>query len=282
MGDITLNNVASGYNRRRINTNFQTIEDSINDDILHNKGGNNQMFQDIDANGYSMYNVREAILDHEVVNLLQLNNGLSGITDLTAKIRDRQTSTEGQTVFNLSSFTYSVGNNSIDVYINGVKQYVGESYIETDEDTITFTEGLKEGDEVELLINAAPAQAYDDGLKDILDEAYVNVSGDTMQAPLAGPDAVGDDDYVPKAQVEQLITDTLNSFTNAYDIATSGQTTVSLSSLFGIGTYRMINVYVNGVHQVNGVAYNISGDTITFVEGLDEGDLVNVTAGVFT
>jgi hypothetical protein len=60
------------------------------------------------------------------------------------------TATAGQTVFNLSTINYAPGTNSLSVYIDGVNQYVGDSYLETDSDTVTFTAGLHVGAEVKF------------------------------------------------------------------------------------------------------------------------------------
>jgi hypothetical protein len=60
------------------------------------------------------------------------------------------TATAGQTVFNLSTITYTPGTNSLSVYIDGVNQYVGDSYLETDGTTVTFTAGLHVGAEVKF------------------------------------------------------------------------------------------------------------------------------------
>jgi hypothetical protein len=60
------------------------------------------------------------------------------------------TATAGQTVFNLSTINYTPGTNSLTVYIDGVNQYVGDSYLETDSDTVTFTAGVHVGAEVKF------------------------------------------------------------------------------------------------------------------------------------
>jgi hypothetical protein len=61
-----------------------------------------------------------------------------------------QTATAGQTVFNLATINYTPATNSLSVYIDGVNQYVGDSYLETDSNTVTFTAGLHVGAEVKL------------------------------------------------------------------------------------------------------------------------------------
>lgn len=57
MTDIVLTPITSGYNLSKINANFDTIEESINSDVLHVRGGNNTMYQDLDLNGNSLLNV---------------------------------------------------------------------------------------------------------------------------------------------------------------------------------------------------------------------------------
>ena len=61
-----------------------------------------------------------------------------------------QTATAGQTVFNLTTINYTPGTNSLSVYVDGVNQYVGDSYLETDSNTVTFTAGLHVGAEVKF------------------------------------------------------------------------------------------------------------------------------------
>jgi hypothetical protein len=61
-----------------------------------------------------------------------------------------QTATAGQTVFNLTTISYTPGTNTLAVYIDGVNQYEGDSYVETDGDTVTFTSGLHVGAEVKF------------------------------------------------------------------------------------------------------------------------------------
>lgn len=61
-----------------------------------------------------------------------------------------QTATAGQTVFTLTSITYQPGTNNLTVYVDGVNQYEGTSYLETDGNTVTFTAGLHVGAEVKF------------------------------------------------------------------------------------------------------------------------------------
>ena len=56
-----------------------------------------------------------------------------------------QTATAGQTVFTLTTMSYTPGTGSLTVYVDGVNQYEGDSYVETNSTTVTFTAGLHVG-----------------------------------------------------------------------------------------------------------------------------------------
>jgi hypothetical protein len=56
-----------------------------------------------------------------------------------------QYATAGQTVFNLTTMTYAAGANNLQVFVDGVNQYEGLAYTETDNNTVTFTQGLHLG-----------------------------------------------------------------------------------------------------------------------------------------
>jgi hypothetical protein len=64
--------------------------------------------------------------------------------------RGTVTATASQTVFTVP-FTYSVGANTLDVYIDGVRQILNSSYTETNATTVTFSEGIHVGGKVEFI-----------------------------------------------------------------------------------------------------------------------------------
>jgi len=75
-----------------------------------------------------------------------------------------QIATAAQTLFTLSTLSYTPGANNISVYIQGVRQNPGLAYTETSPTTITFVSGLVAGDEVLFVTNdfnatASPASA---------------------------------------------------------------------------------------------------------------------------
>lgn len=63
MSDVTLDSIESGYNLSKINSNFDKVENVINDEVLHRVGGNNTMGQDLDMNGHGLLNIGTNIDD---------------------------------------------------------------------------------------------------------------------------------------------------------------------------------------------------------------------------
>ena len=57
------------------------------------------------------------------------------------KQRGTVTATSGQSVFTVP-FTYTVGANTLDVYINGIRQILNSSYTETNGTVVTFSAGV--------------------------------------------------------------------------------------------------------------------------------------------
>lgn len=59
--------------------------------------------------------------------------------------------TAGQTVFNITSFTYTPGTNSLLVFINGTKQQLDRDFTETSGASFTLVEGVVAGDYVDII-----------------------------------------------------------------------------------------------------------------------------------
>ncbi len=81
-------------------------------------------------------------------------------------VRSLVVATGGQTV--VTTPTYLIGNNSLQVYLNGVKVLVGTDYTETSQNSITMASGLTAGDEIELIA----FQAYPVGTADAQNISY--------------------------------------------------------------------------------------------------------------
>jgi len=77
-------------------------------------------------------------------NVIGINSNFVNFTNE----QEIQTATAGQTVFNLTTTTYSPATNSLSVFVDGVNQYgpgAQYAYVETDSDTVTFVNGLHVG-----------------------------------------------------------------------------------------------------------------------------------------
>lgn len=57
MTDIVLTPITSGYQLSKINENFDTVQNVINDEVVHSVGGNNVMHQDLDMNSFALLNL---------------------------------------------------------------------------------------------------------------------------------------------------------------------------------------------------------------------------------
>lgn len=92
-----------------------------------------------------LYSYKFVLQDSNGVQIWSMNN-LYGLPSGGAQ--SYQTAIQGQTVFTIS--TYTTGNNSMKVYVNGSKQIIVLNYNETNPTTITFVSGLNAGDIVEF------------------------------------------------------------------------------------------------------------------------------------
>ena len=78
MPHINLDDVAGGYNLSAINSNFQKIEDHINDNVLNRTNPTNlpnSMSTDLDMNGRRIYNLPAPISPNEPARLVDVTGG---------------------------------------------------------------------------------------------------------------------------------------------------------------------------------------------------------------
>ena len=76
MSDIVLDNVSSGYNLGKINSNFDEVERVVNDETLHTTGGNNIMSQNLDMNSNRLLNLPPPVSDTEPARLIDLRESV--------------------------------------------------------------------------------------------------------------------------------------------------------------------------------------------------------------
>ena len=80
MTDITLKTIASGYNLNKINDNFVTLEDNINNTSIQSTGGNNVMSQDFDMNSKRMINLPAPVSGSEPIRKGDITASTTGAT----------------------------------------------------------------------------------------------------------------------------------------------------------------------------------------------------------
>lgn len=101
-------------------------------------------------------------------NIIGVNSNFVNFTNQ----QEIQTATAGQTVFNLTTTQYQPGTNSLSVFVDGVNQYgpgAQYAYIETDQDTVTFVNGLHVGAQVKF----TTSQLNSSGVADAQQVSYI-------------------------------------------------------------------------------------------------------------
>jgi hypothetical protein len=92
--------------------------------------------------------------------------------------------TQSQTVFTLTTITYTPGTNTLNVYVNGSKQVLTTNYIETNSTTVTFISGLNVGDVVDFTTAAILSVGVTDSSLVIYTPAGSGAVNTTVQAKL--------------------------------------------------------------------------------------------------
>lgn len=92
--------------------------------------------------------------------------------------------TQSQTVFTLTTITYTPGTNTLNVYVNGSKQVLTTDYIETNSTTVTFVSGLNVGDVVDFTTAAILSVGVTDSSLVIYTPAGSGAVNTTVQAKL--------------------------------------------------------------------------------------------------
>jgi hypothetical protein len=146
-----------------------------------------------------------------------------------------QTATAGQTVFTLTTMSYSPATNSLSVFVDGVNQYEGGSYsyIETNSTTVTFTAGLHVGAEVKFTTAVFTAGSVGNAANVTYDPAGLGAVPTNVQAKLRETVSVKDFGAVGDGVVDDRA-----ALQTAADYAISAQKTL----YFPAGNY-----YVNSI-----------------------------------
>lgn len=94
-------------------------------------------------------------------NITGINSNFVNFTNQ----QELQTATANQTVFTLTTMTYQPGTGSLSVFVDGVNQYgpsASYAFLETNDTTVTFVNGLHVGASVKFTTSAINASSYGD------------------------------------------------------------------------------------------------------------------------
>lgn len=149
----SITTVASGYqSTTTINDNTQNLRNAFDNTLSLDGSTPNAMLADFDMNSNDILNVDKLYLSGLYIDGQPV---APGTLNYNGVIKETQTATSGQTVFNLTTMVYNPGINSLSVYVDGVYQNPS-TYTENTTTRITFSAGLHVGaivDFVALSIN---------------------------------------------------------------------------------------------------------------------------------
>lgn len=201
-----------------------------------------------------------------------------------------QTATAGQTVFTLTTVTYQPGTGNLTVFVDGVNQYEGTSYIETDSTTVTFTVGLHVGALVKFTTatqatgNATPASVVSyTGFKNqsgVVQDLSGNDGADWIGFESAGTGAVA-----------RSAQDKMRDIISVKDFGAVGNgvadDTVAIQAAIDYANGKAV-FFPNGIYKIttaiqaapNGI--NVFGDRDAEIVAAIPGSVTGVNSSIFT
>lgn len=154
MSKVQLETLTSGYaDVQLLNTNFQRIAD-WSETVLSRLGtAPNQLEADLDLNGHQLLNTSatpgdpSALVTYAAL-AAYVDARASGIVQLR---RYSFVADVGQEIVTLPTFTYEPGAGNLAVYVDGVRKFAPDDFIEDDPSFIIFDPPLDGGEQVEIL-----------------------------------------------------------------------------------------------------------------------------------
>lgn len=307
MAKLTLNTIGSRYGSiDALNDNFDAIEAALENTLSRDGTSPNTMLSNVDMNSKRVINLADGTNNTDAVTVRQLTQALQETANgQVVTVKERATASSGQTVFTLGAISYSPGSNNLSVYIDGVRQYPGESYTETSSSVVTFSSGLNVGAEVLFVVNEAITELSADASNVTYTPTGTGASITTVQSKLresvsvkdfgALGDGVTDDSvafqnaintgkqvFVPAGTylVDDLTPLTSNGYLNMFGVQ-------GRSELKGTGTRAQYGIVATGVTSnsglliLDGLTFNNYQYCIHYVEAFTYNHEAYITNCIF-
>lgn len=178
------------------------------------------------------------VVEDAASNLIGTYDNISGINSNFVNFTNQQeiqTATAGQTVFNLATMQYQPGTNSLSVFVDGVNQYgpgAQYAYVETDNDTVTFVNGLHVGALVKFTTSQINTSANGDAFQVSYTAPYTGAVNTNVGQALSHFINVLDFGADPTGSA-----DSTTAFTDAYTAALNNGVGVYVPN----GTYKILD-----------------------------------------
>ena len=246
---FSLKTLVSGmYSRLALNSNFQKIEDKVNNDLVHRQNGSAVMHQDLDMNSNKILNIEDPVEDLDVANKKYVDERGDYVLGLANQYTDQECSV------------------TLSTAISEAKSYTDTKHLEAKDYTDTKHSEAKAYTDTKHL----EAKAYIDTEVDAL-----NTKVDTLNTKVDTLDSDVDvriNNAISDMEIELAGTDDAARYAVK---ALEGQTEFVLP----FTNFKTVEPFINGVLQ-SPYAYVLNGSVVEFSEPLTLDDEVVFFVGV--
>lgn len=155
MAKLVLNEIAAGLGSvDSINANFAAVATALENTLSRDGTSPNQMEADLDLNGHTLLNSGTSDDPNRVVSYQELTEYVGERSSgIVSQRQELHTATSGQTVFNLSTISYTPGAYNLAVYVDGVRKFAPLDYTESGSTQVVFGVGITLGAKVQFITN---------------------------------------------------------------------------------------------------------------------------------
>lgn len=155
MAKVTVPTLSSGFGSvDLLNEALQDLAAAVENTLSRDGTTPNQMEADLDMNGYSVFNLGSSGESSGLVTTEQLEEAIAEAgSGIVVQRQQTLTATAAQTLFTLTTTSYTPGANNLAVYVNGVRKFVGVDFTETSPSSFTMLAGQSAGAKVTAATN---------------------------------------------------------------------------------------------------------------------------------